>query len=288
MIEKMGGIYWLSSYPKSGNTWFRTFLQNLREDGDEPVEINALRTGSIASARSWLDEILGFDTADMTIDEIDDLRPFVYEWSALDGALEYHKIHDAYTYTKKGVPLVGDANIRGALYLVRNPLDVASSFANHLQCSLDKAIEQMGSSDMGFVRSQKKLHYQVRQKLLSWSEHVVSWLDAPNLNLEVLRYEDMLGDSHASFTRAARFLELPHSPEKIKKAVKFSEFKKLKSQENESGFKEKPPNTPSFFRQGKSGGWRNELTRQQVSKIIKDHGEVMLRLKYLDAQGNPV
>jgi len=52
----MGGIYWLASYPKSGNTWLRIFLQNLREDGTEPVNINDLQAGQIASDRNWLDD----------------------------------------------------------------------------------------------------------------------------------------------------------------------------------------------------------------------------------------
>lgn len=67
----MGGIYWLASYPKSGNAWFRAFLRNLQEDGDAPVDINELQTGSIASARGWLDEVLGFDTAELTPDEVE-------------------------------------------------------------------------------------------------------------------------------------------------------------------------------------------------------------------------
>ena len=73
----MGGIYWLASYPKSGNTWFRTFLRNLIEDGDQPADINDLSTGSIASSRGWLDEVLGFDTAELDPDEVDRLRPEV-------------------------------------------------------------------------------------------------------------------------------------------------------------------------------------------------------------------
>ena len=32
----MGGTYWLASYPRSGNTWFRNFLRNLQADGEAP------------------------------------------------------------------------------------------------------------------------------------------------------------------------------------------------------------------------------------------------------------
>ncbi len=77
----MSGIYWLASYPKSGNTWLRSFLSNLQQDGDAPADINELATGTIASARDWLDEALGFDSADLSADEIDRLRPAVYRWS---------------------------------------------------------------------------------------------------------------------------------------------------------------------------------------------------------------
>ena len=126
-----GGIYWLASYPKSGNTWFRAFLQNLQVDGDTPVDINELKTGAIASARGWIDQVLGFDSADLSHEELDALRPRVYEWSAQGEAYGYHKAHDAWTYLRNGEPLLSAKATRGVLYLVRNPLDVAISYANH-------------------------------------------------------------------------------------------------------------------------------------------------------------
>ena len=102
----MGGIYWLASYPKSGNTWFRTFLRNLIEDGDQPADINELSTGNIASSCGWLAEVLGFDTAELDPDEVDRLGPEVYRWSLKDNEIGYHKIHDAYTYTRSCEPLI--------------------------------------------------------------------------------------------------------------------------------------------------------------------------------------
>ncbi|MCP5028332.1 MAG: sulfotransferase domain-containing protein, partial [Actinomycetia bacterium] len=74
----MKPIVWLASYPKSGNTWFRTFLANLLRDDEDPVDINELRTGSIASARNPFDIHTGLEASDLTQDEIDLLRPGVY------------------------------------------------------------------------------------------------------------------------------------------------------------------------------------------------------------------
>ena len=52
------GIWWLASYPKSGNTWLRVFLASLISG--RPVDINAMSgPGPSADARSCLDEALG-------------------------------------------------------------------------------------------------------------------------------------------------------------------------------------------------------------------------------------
>lgn len=284
----MGGIYWLASYPKSGNTWFRTFLQNLLIDGDQPVEINDLATGNIASGRGWLDEVLGFDTSELDPDEVDRLRPAVYRWALHDEEIGYHKIHDAYTSTLDDEPLVSREGTLGALYIIRNPLDVAPSYANHNNSTIDDAIKRMGETGHALCKTRKGLPNQTRQKLLSWSGHVLSWVDAPGLNCHVIRYEDMLENPLETFSGAVRFLKLPDDPARIEKAIRFSDFKLLRSQEEKGVFKEKPPKTEFFFRQGKSGDWKDKLTPEQIQRIITDHAEVMRRFGYLDEAGNPV
>jgi len=284
----MSGIYWLASYPKSGNTWFRTFLYNLQLDGDVPADINELHTGSIASARGWLDEVLGFDTAELDPDEVDRLRPAVYRWALRDSEVGYHKLHDAYTFTADSEPLVSREATLGALYIVRNPLDVAPSLANHFHCSIDEAIKHMGNPDHALSRKRNGLPSQVRQKQLTWSQHVLSWIEAPGLNCHVLRYEDMLSDPIKHFTEASRFLGFEHSTEQIEKAIRFSDFKELSRQEEEKGFKERPAKAERFFRQGKSGDWRDKLNDEQINRILNDHQMVMQAMGYLDASGQPV
>lgn len=284
----MSGIYWLASYPKSGNTWFRAFLYNYQQNGDTPADINEIATGNIASARGWLDEILGFDTADLSPDELERLRPEVYRWSKQGDEVGYHKIHDAYLYADDGTPLVSKEGTLGAVYIVRNPLDVAPSAANHWNCSLDEAITRMGKSEMTLARSRKAMASQVRQRLLTWSDHVLSWVDAPELKCLAIRYEDMLNEPQATFTRALEFLEIDVEKERVEKAIRFSDFSELSRQEAEKGFRERPANTERFFRQGKSGDWRSKLNAAQITKVVADHYEVMRRFAYLDENGEPV
>lgn len=66
----MNRLVWLASYPKSGNTWFRAFLANLLADSNVPVDINNLGIGPIASSRGALDSTLGYDSSNLTHEEI--------------------------------------------------------------------------------------------------------------------------------------------------------------------------------------------------------------------------
>jgi len=283
----MDGIYWLASYPKSGSTWLRAFLHNLREDAEGPADINELTTGGIAAERGRLDEVLGFDTADLTADEVDLLRPAAYAWAAREGGIDYRKIHDAYTPAGAGEPLVGREGTLGAVYVVRNPLDVAPSAASHWGCTVDEAIASMGRPEMALAGSRRVLEPQVRQRLLTWSAHVLSWVDAAGLRCEVVRYEDMEAAPQETFTRVAAFLELPHDAARVEKAVHFSRFDELAGQETAKGFRERSRHAGRFFRSGRSGGWRTALTQEQVRRIVADHGAVMRRFGYLDGDGEP-
>ncbi|WP_295393488.1 sulfotransferase domain-containing protein [uncultured Thiodictyon sp.] len=285
----MGGIYWLASYPKSGNTWFRAFLTNLRVDGEQPAPIDELSGAGMIGARGWLDERLGFDTADLSPAEAERLRPAVYRWVGReDATIGYHKIHDAYTLTVDGEPLVSREATLGALYILRNPLDVACSFASFFSCSIDAAIDRLADPALALHHRRSAGGAHVRQRLLSWSAHVRSWVDAPGLNLALIRYEDMLADPLSTFTRAARFLHLPHDQVRVQKAIDFSRFGELSRQEAARGFRERPHFAPRFFRQGRSGGWRAQLRAAQVLRIIADHGALMRRFGYLDAAGEPL
>ena len=306
------GIYWLASYPKSGNTWIRSFIRAMlayqqleygrelttrEEDADDDelplteeglIDINALNTGAIASARSWVEQILGFDIADLTADEVDSLRPGAYQWYAKQIPTEgYHKIHDAYTYLADGSPLIPKDAALGTLYIIRNPLDVAISFANHNSSSIDESINTMGQPDHVFCPNKLTLFTQLRQWLLTWSDHVTSWTEARGLNRLIVRYEDMKQKELETFTRIAGFLQLPTDAKTIEAVLEHIKIEKLQAQEAKSGFLEKSAKAKSFFRKGIVGDWRDTLTDNQIEKIISDHYRVMQQLGYLDENKQP-
>lgn len=281
----MGNIYWLASYPKSGNTWMRILLTNYLRNADEPADINSLDGGPIASARQIFDDAVGIEASDLTQEEIERYRPFVYEQIS-EKAKEklFLKIHDAYTYTPYGYPLISKKATAGVIYLIRNPLDVAVSFAAHSNSTVEKMVEGMGKSDYSFVEQSKRLHNQLRQRLLSWSGHINSWVDEPDLQVKVVRYEDLKADTVSKFREVIQFCELEDDLERITKAVEFSRFEKLQQQEQEKGFQERV-GKESFFRSGKAGIWRKELNSELIEKILTEHQEVMLRFGYLTELG---
>ncbi len=136
---------WLASYPKSGNTWLRMLIANLSAKDDTPVDINDLpERGGIASARGPFDYLTLIDSGLLTHDEIDALRPRVYEelasgaqddeYDAVEAPppVRFVKVHDAYTLTPTGEPLLAGARgADGAIVIVRDPRDVAPSLASH-------------------------------------------------------------------------------------------------------------------------------------------------------------
>jgi aryl sulfotransferase len=285
-----GHIYWLASYPKSGNTWMRILLTNYLRDGDEPADINTLDGGPIASARQLFDDNVGIEASDLTQDEIERLRPYVYEMisesygrAAEDQPCDpvFLKVHDAYTYTPENIPLLSKAATAGAIYLLRNPLDVADSFAHHSAQPVEKTVERMGSDDFAFVDKETRLHNQLRQRLLTWSGHVQSWLDEPGLRSLIVRYEDLSEDTENVLSEVLHFSGIKPDSKRVAKAVDFSRFDRLKEQEAKQGFGEKMPLAESFFRKGKVGSWTDSLTPEHMAKIIDDHGEVMTRFGYL-------
>ena len=277
------GLFWLASYPKSGNTWFRIVLANVLNTSDDPIDLNQINTGAIASARGWIDDALGFDSASLDHDELDQLRPAIYKWhSEHRNQAGFHKIHDAYTFLDNGIPMIPTAGCLGALYFIRNPLDVAISFANHSNCSIDQAIEHMGNENYAFCKGKHRQHNQLRQWLLSWSLHVQSWVSAQDIDVLVIRYEDMKQNPLPTFTKAINFLQLGCSINDIEQALEHSSIDKLQQQEETSGFNEKPTKVSRFFIKGIFGDWKNTLTTAQIKRIIDDHGDMMKQYGYME------
>jgi hypothetical protein len=279
--RKLPNIIWLASYPKSGNTWFRAFLTNLMSKSNQPADINDLFPSTIASSRQLFDEISGIPSADLTFSEIDKIRSEIYRLEGFESEeIQYHKIHDAFIKMPNGKSIIPASVTKAVLYFIRNPLDVAVSFAHHQGIDLDKTIQIMNDEEFAFCFHNDRLHNQMHQVLLSWSRHVQSWVDYSKLPLMVIRYEDMYYKGLETFKQAVSFVGFSPTNKEIYKALKKSTFENLKKQEIEKGFREKNSRSESFFRKGIPGDWKNVLSKKQINQIVKVHKKFMERFGY--------
>jgi len=285
---------WLASYPKSGNTWLRMLLASATQN--RPLDINDLTaTSGIASARGPFDQLTLIDSGLLTHDEVDVLRPRVHEHLVRgmeDGAEErrepaapvrFVKTHDAYILTPRGEPLLAGADgASGAVVIVRDPRDVAPSLAHHVGGGIDEAIVFMADRRSAFCDRPSRQHSQLRQTLLSWSDHVASWLDQTDIPVLIVRYEDMIADTARTLRQALGFAGVSVGALDIARAVEGARFTALRQQEQVNGFREAPrrPAGGAFFRKGQAGAWRDELSADQVARLEIEHAPAMLRLGY--------
>lgn len=280
--ENPRGIIWLASYPKSGNTWTRNFLHNLTNvltgeaaDTQDINRMNAMSTWEIAGPP--YEKLLGKSLDQCSREEIASVRHEVQRQIAdTANGLAFVKTHHALVMDRKQ-PTINFDVTSGAIYIVRNPLDVAISFSHHMGAPIDAAITQMGTTGLETPVAEKSV-YEVYS---SWSQHVESWTRKPHRTIYVMRYEDMLDDPATTFGALASHLLLDPSPAELQQAIDLSSFEKLQKQEREKGFREKPKAAENFFRSGTANQWKDQLTREQIDRIVADHHDQMARFGYL-------
>ena len=274
---------WIASYPKSGNTWVRVFLHNLlrelRGDSDGAQSINALHemTGREA-LKPYFDRRLGKPAEQATAQEIAEARFAVQaDMTAGAGGPLFIKTHNAVANVE-GFPTINFDVTLAAVYLVRNPLDVAVSYSQFAGIPIDAIIALMAeASGVGAGNA-----HRVYEFMGSWSFNVASWLSVPHRPVLILRYEDMLQNPIRCFGRLASFLRLKPSEEQLLRAIEKSSFDALARQEEQNGFIEKPPEAKKFFRAGRAGQWKDVLSQRQVDAIVAAHAPMMMRFGYVE------
>lgn len=238
--------------------------------------------GIFLAMRHHLDIALDVDSSDLSPDEVLLLRPKVYGLIDRQGReTTIWKIHDCWHRSADGEALFPAEATAAAIYLVRDPRDVAASFAYHFEKSIDRAIDIMADSTCRVAAKTNSAHIHVTQQYSSWSGHVLSWLDDSRLDPLVIRYEEMITDLAGVLRRVSAKLGWSASSSVIDAAVAATRFDRLKSEEGAGKFPETLRGNRPFFRRGVVGGWRDTLSSAQVARIERDHGDVMARLGYL-------
>jgi hypothetical protein len=275
----MRRITWLASYPKSGNTWLRAMVDRIVRP-ESPFDLNAL--GETAPAFSGLTEqfIAKLGVA-VPLSSRGEVRRY---WAAAQHAIcssseqeIFLKTHNVAAKFDCGY-FPDPSSTKSVIYIVRDPRDVAISFAHHYRRPLREAVAVLCSSWAVNFKPQEMGRTEL---LTSWGEHVAGWTALKQFPLLVLRYEDLLANAEAGVRRIAGFLGKELSGPQVRDVVAATSFGQLRRQEAERGFTE-AVRAGGFFRVGKAQQWR-QVTDQSVFQPLLDRfSSLMRRYGYLE------
>jgi len=256
-------IIWLASFPKSGNTWTRSFLAHYFMPPGEAPDINNLRKFTTADVRQdFFDRAAGRPYQGETIEDWLAVRRKALRLIALSKPGHHFVKTHCRIDRLAGEDLIPPEVTAAAIYIIRNPFDLALSYGRHLGLSIEDV-----TTNMAFDGAMNVTPSKIFEVIGRWDAHVGSWTSAPGLPRHVLRYEDMTADPERAFRGLLGFLRAPVQDGKLRRAIRATSFKELRKQEERHGFIERPPQMERFFARGEAGAWREEMTPAQVAAL---------------------
>ena len=282
MMQK---IIWISSYPKSGNTWIMFLIANYffnieRKDNFEIVNKNIIKFPPASLIKK-------FTTKKELIENPYNISKYWLkaqeQAKIMKGNVAFLKNHNALV-SVNGNEFTNENFSLASIYIIRDPRDVVVSYAHYSNLAFDKVIQNL---------CDKNLYYNLTdyhdfpdiEILGSWKFHYISWRDGvPNMPKIIVRYEDLIKDSYSCFYKIINFLSkilnFKLDEEQVKFSVENSKFEKLQKNENKFGYIKNNSNT-NFFHSGKIQQWKNILNKSQIKTIENTFKEEMELLGYL-------
>ena len=274
----MRRIHWIASYPKSGNTWVRAIVDRIVHPG-RSFDINALGTTAPSFARLTQKYVAnnGIEISGSAPGEVRRWWPAIQCEICANAEQEiFLKTHNVAATFDSG-PFPDPASSAGAIYIVRDPRDVALSYAHHYKYTLGLAVAALCTSSAFNIKQEAP---GLTELLMSWREHVQGWTSLKRCPLLVLRYEDLLADPTAGARQIGDFLGKPLSPDRIEGIVAATSFGQLRGQEKAHGFNESV-RRDGFFRAGTAGQWRAIEDQSVFQPLLAKNASMMRKHGYL-------
>lgn len=264
-------LNFVTSFPKSGNTWVRLVCFAYLT-GD--VSFEAITSRGDHNSQVWHETAI-IPAQEMCPGGQVQTRPSVLYGLAMRYGSEPMKSHHG-CFEIGGFPLWHEHWTHKVVVPVRDPRDVCCSVADYYDKTYEGAAEFMNTENLHISNGEgAPLHW-----VDTWSEHVLSWMES-DLDVYMVRYEDMIDDDVGVLTDVLRFLYGTVDEERAANAVRECRFSKLQEKEEEEGFPETQDEQDKFFRRGEAGSWEDELPANVAEKIVSDHADVMKELGYL-------
>ena len=281
---------WLASYPKSGNTLVRALLASYFFSKDGNFDFEFIKNIK-QFPTSDLFEKIGVDLKN----EKEVLKNYIKVQDNINkkNSVQFLKTH-SYLFNIDNNPFTNLNNTLGAIYIIRDPRNVVTSYAHHFAISVDDAANQLVNSiNMGGDLTSKKPSDRTKVYLGSWGSNFNSWksLKTPGKYL-LIKYEDLINNKKETFLKMLEFIHklkkvrLVVDNTKLDNAIASTNFKKMQNLEKEKGFIEskidnKTGKNIPFFNLGENNKWEKSLNSEIVKKIENAFGKEMKELGYL-------
>jgi len=271
-------IFWIASYPKSGNTWLRALISSYYYSSDGVFNQDLLKKIDQFPTKKYFkgfdyDQKVATDTCKLWIKAQEKIN-------ANNKELKFFKTHNIFGKLNN-YDFTNNQNSIGCLYVIRDPRNVFTSLKNHYQLNDEQAIKWM-TNDKNFIYYVQKFEengFSDFQFISSWSVHYKSWKMQKKLPIKFIKYEELQNETYYVFKEIIKFInEIMNNKEKvnidkIKSVLKTTSFEKLKQNEVDHGFseavttKEDKNKKISFFNLGPRNDWK---------KIIDDDLKIKL------------
>lgn len=270
-------LIWLSSYPKSGNTWLRCFFSALLYE--EKLDLNNLEFDEVFANQALFSLLVKKNIADFDEYQLEIERRKVLDFYLKTKPSPYLlKIHDKYTLSSSdNLPVFHTNRATAIIYIVRNPFDVTTSFSRYLGVSVDEIIDRYVCKTGATIF----MNHRFPRPIGTWQEHLLSWKDQTEIPVVFVRYEDLKINPYQNFKKILSFLALDFTEDKIREAIKKSDFNTLKQIESREGFRERLLADVPFFHSAEIDKGAKELSSTQKQKIKDQNQDAMKIFGYL-------
>ena len=278
-------IIWLASYPKSGSTFLRSLISSYVYSENGTFDFKLLKNIKQFPTNEFF-ENLGIDVGNKN--QVS--KNYINAQIEINkkSRITFLKTHSSFCKMFNRYNFTDLQNTLGVIYIVRDPRNVATSFARHNSKSVKDTVDIMTNS----LATGNEAN-QVETYLGSWNFNYNSWKVFKSSNIyHLLKYEDLIFNTKNSFKQVLNFinnnLKFPISIDdrKVEKVIDETKFSKMRDLEKKVGFDEAKINDNTgkvvpFFNLGPKNNWKKNLDVDLSSKIQEAFREEMIELNYL-------
>ena len=282
-------IFWIASYPKSGNTWLRTLISAYYYSKDGIFDQSILKNIGMFPERR---HFVGFDYNQEKVTDTTKLWIKSQEKINADKKIRFFKTHNVFGKVS-GYDFTNKQNSAGCVYIVRDPRNVITSLKNHYEMNFETSLKWMTDPNK-FIYDVEKVEqygYSDFQFISSWNMNYKSWRVQKKIPIKIIQYEDLLKETYIVFKEIIEFInkalniKKEINTDKLKNSVNSTYFDKLKSDEMKNGFVEAVPARSRkekipFFNLGPDNDWKKILDKDQQIKLNDMFEEDLIKLGY--------